>query len=106
MAIGETKVQIITEEEIQHVADLARIGISDEEKKKYASEMSAILGYIGLLSEVKTENVAPTTQVTGIVNAVREDDPRTDNENAGDRKKILECMPLKEGSYIKVKSVF
>lgn len=100
--------QKITEDEIQHVADLARIEISAEEKKKYASEMSAVLGYIDLLNEVKTDNITPTTQVTGLVNVVRGDDPRIEeaNVNIGNRKKILEGVPLKEGYYIKVKSVF
>jgi len=108
MTIQDTGAQKITEDEIQHVADLARIEISEEEKKKYASEMSAVLGYISQLNEVKTDNIDPTTQVTGLVNVVREDEPRIDDAKAiaDNRRKILECVPLTEENYIKVKSVF
>lgn len=107
MANQASGARIITEDDIQHIADLARIEISEDEKKKYASEMSAVLGYIDLLNEVKTDNIAPTTQVTGLANVVRGDDPRIEDADIknGNRKKILEGVPLKEGHYIKVKSV-
>lgn len=95
--------QKITKDEIQHIANLARIDITEEEKEKYALEMSAILGYIEQLKEVDTKNIKPTAQVTGLANITRED--QLNMADMDERGKILESVPAKEGDYIKVKSV-
>lgn len=102
MKKGASKTKLSVEE-VRHIADLARIELSDGEKEKYAEDLSAVLSYIDQLNEVNTKNIPATNQVTGLVNIVREDivedcDPET-------RKKIIESFPLKEGDYIKVKAI-
>jgi len=93
----------LTGDQVQHIADLARIELISGEKEKYAEELSAVLGFVEQLSEVGTDNVIPTSQVTGLVNITREDEVETCDEET--RKNILNAAPLKEGEYFKVKAV-
>ncbi len=59
---------------IKHVAKLANIPISEEEEKKLAQELESTLEHIERLSEIATDNVVPTSQVTGLENVFREDE--------------------------------
>lgn len=63
----------VSEEEVKHIAELARIELTSEEVNKFTKEISDILGYIEQLKEVDTEGVEPISQVTGKVNVFRED---------------------------------
>lgn len=63
----------LTEAHVRHIARLARLELTDAEVHRYASELTAILGYIDQLQEVNTENVQPTAQVTGLTNTLRPD---------------------------------
>lgn len=93
----------LSQEEVQHIADLARIELTENEKGKYAEELSSILGCFEQLKEVKTEAVEPTSQATGLVNVAREDVIEGCDQET--RKKLLDAAPMKEGNYIKVKAV-
>lgn len=59
--------------DIDHVAKLANLPLSDEEKKKFEKQLDQILDYISQLNEVDTQKVEPTSQVTGLENVTRED---------------------------------
>jgi len=65
---------MITKEEIQKVAKLARIEIKQTEEKRLAETISAVLDYMNILNEVDTSGVESTNQVTGLENIVREDE--------------------------------
>jgi len=60
-------------EEIQHIAELAKIELSEEELKKYGKQLSDILGYIDQLSKAKTKDIKPTAQVGDLKNIWRDD---------------------------------
>jgi aspartyl-tRNA(Asn)/glutamyl-tRNA(Gln) amidotransferase subunit C len=64
----------ITNREIQYIADLARLELKDEEIPTLTSQIDTILSYIGLLNELDTAGVAPTTHVLAVNNAFREDE--------------------------------
>ena len=59
--------------QIHHLALLARLEMSDEEVESLAGELSEIVNYVTLLSEVDTEGVVPTSQTTGLVYVLRSD---------------------------------
>ncbi len=59
--------------DVSHIAKLANLPLSKEEKDKFEKQLSSILEYVKKLQEAKTENVAPTSQVTGLENVSRED---------------------------------
>lgn len=93
----------LTIDQVQHIADLSRIELTEAEKEKYAEELSAVLGFIEQLSTVSTDNIIPTSQVTGLVNIAREDKTEECDEEV--RKQIFSAAPLAEGEYFKVKAV-
>ncbi len=92
----------ITVEEVEVLAKLARVGLTHEEKLSLAAQMSEILDYSKALDEVDVENVAPTSQVTGLTNVYRED--RVE-KSALSREELLANAPETEGGAIKVKAV-
>lgn len=66
----------ISKEEVEHVAKLARLSISEEEKDLLSKQLSGILAYIGKLNELDTKGVEPLSHVTDIKNVFREDEVR------------------------------
>lgn len=91
-------------QDIEHIARLARLELSESEKQQYAKELGIILDYVAMLDELDTSAVSETTQVTGLENVVREDEPTVMAEE--DRKAMLEQFPERIGSLLKVKAVF
>lgn len=63
----------LKKEEIEHIAKLSRLKLSNEEINKYRQELSGILNYVNTLSEVDTNGVEPTAQVSGLKDVFRED---------------------------------
>ena len=62
--------------EVEHVADLARLRLTDEEKALFRDQLSAILDYAAVLQSIDTSAVAPTATVLPIRNVMREDQAR------------------------------
>lgn len=60
-------------EDIEHLAELARIKLTDEEKKKFADEADAILDFVSKLKELDLDDVEPMNSVTGAENIMRDD---------------------------------
>ncbi len=61
---------------MQHVARLARVGLSDEEMDRLASELDHILEAMQALRELDTSTIPPTAQVIPLKNVMREDAAR------------------------------
>ncbi|MEM9158897.1 MAG: Asp-tRNA(Asn)/Glu-tRNA(Gln) amidotransferase subunit GatC [Verrucomicrobiota bacterium] len=59
--------------DIDYVAKLARIDLSDEEKSKFSGQLESILGYIEKLNELDTDNVEPTAHPHPVENVWQED---------------------------------
>ena len=93
----------ISIKEVEHIADLARIELSQDEKKEFADQLSDVLGYVKQLEEVDTEGIEPISQVTGLVNVTREDVIKDSDENM--RNGIIKNFPDRDGEYVKVKQV-
>jgi aspartyl-tRNA(Asn)/glutamyl-tRNA(Gln) amidotransferase subunit C len=66
----------LTIADVEHVAALARLGLSDEEKERMRDQLSVILESIAALEEVDTSSVPPTAQVISVVNVMRDDEVR------------------------------
>jgi aspartyl-tRNA(Asn)/glutamyl-tRNA(Gln) amidotransferase subunit C len=90
-------------EQVEWVAKLAYIAVSDAEKAKYAEDLSAVLGYVDELQQVDTNTVDETMQITGLSNVMDGDyvEPSTIS-----REEFLKRAPMNDRGYIKVKSVF
>ncbi len=83
---------IITEEEVRHIAKLAKLKLSDDEVKKFQGELSNILNLVGMLEEADTEGVEETSQVTGLTNVFGADEVEVYEPQQED--KLLECSTL------------
>lgn len=59
--------------EVEHVAELARLGLTDEEKALFRGQLSAILDYATVLQGVDTSTIPPTATVLPLRNVMRED---------------------------------
>lgn len=94
----------LTQKEIEHIAGLARIKLTEKEKDRTTKELGAILGYIDKLKEVKTEGVEPIAHITGLTDVFRNDEP-SDLGRVGPEK-LLEGAPARQDNYVKVKEVF
>lgn len=95
---------LLTKEEVEHIAKLARLGLSEKEKQKYSKELSGILDYIKKLNEVNLKNIEPTAQITGLENIFRKDENpvQADVEKI---KKMIEQAPERENNFIKTKPI-
>ncbi len=65
----------ISRAEIEHIALLARLSLSDEEKDLFGVQLSSILGYMDKLNELATSEVEPTSHVLSLSNVMRDDVP-------------------------------
>lgn len=92
----------LSRQEVEKIARLARLSLSDAEIEKYRSQLSDVLTYVDQLKELDTSDVPTTAQVTGQTNVLADDAVW----NGGDRKKLLANAPAIDGDSIKVKAVF
>ena len=63
----------LTIKEVEHIADLARLRLTEAEKQQYAAQLSDILDYAAKLDELDTDNIPPTASVQDISLRLRED---------------------------------
>ncbi len=66
----------LTDADVDHVASLARLGLSAEERARLRDQLSTILGHIEVLDRLDTAAIPPTAQVLPLINVLREDAPR------------------------------
>lgn len=92
---------MISVKEVEYIAKLARLDLSEQEKEKFAKQMGDILDYFNQLKEVNTEDVEPMTQPVPSVNVFREDKVDLAVNNA----EILENSPEEEDGYFKVPQI-
>ena len=91
----------ITEKEIEHVANLARLNLTLEEKERMTIDLAAIINFADKLNELDTTGIEPTAHVLPISNVFRKDEVRP----SFDRDLIIANAPLVEDGCIKVPKV-
>jgi aspartyl-tRNA(Asn)/glutamyl-tRNA(Gln) amidotransferase subunit C len=64
---------VVTKKDVEHVAKLARLGLSEEEKDLFAKQLSAILEYAENLKQLNTKDIPPTSHAIPMKNVFRED---------------------------------
>lgn len=94
---------MISKEEVQHIAKLARLKLTKSEEEKFSKELSLVLDYIEKLKEVDIEGIKPTSHPFEIENETREDIYLGKDEKVIERLKKL--FPSLEKGYLKVKKV-
>ena len=66
----------LTDDDVRHVARLARLALTDEEVASLRGELTEILGYAEQVGEVATREIDPTGHPLRLTNVLREDEPR------------------------------
>ena len=93
----------ITIKDVEYVAKLARLELTEAEKDNFARQLESILGYIDKLNELDTRNIQPTSHALNITNVMREDIMVKCPENI--RNNILNNAPERESDFFRVKKV-
>jgi len=91
----------LSREEVRHVAELAKLGLTEEEKGLFSEQLSAILDYAERLQELDTEDVPPTAHSIPIQNVMRDDEVTPSYP----REDILANAPQSEQGSFKVQAV-
>ena len=94
----------LTEKEVRYVADLANLGVSDEEVRKFARDMDGILEHMDKLNELDTSNVEPMAQVLYAAGETATLRPDVERPPLG-TETALANAPQKGGGYFKVPRV-
>ncbi len=91
----------LTPQDVDHVAALARLGLTPEERERFAQQLSVILEHFRALQELDTEQIPPTAQVLDLRNVMRPDVPRPSLP----REEVLANAPRQENGYFKIQAV-
>lgn len=92
----------LSREDVLKLARLSRLKLTDEEVERFRVELSNILEYVEVLNKVDTSGLEPTSQVTGLKNVMREDEPRDYGYRPED---LLKNAPAVKDNQFKVKRV-
>lgn len=87
----------ITEEEVEHVAWLAHIELTEEEKSLFTEQFNKILEFFKQIDEVDTKNIPPTHHVLDLVNVYRKDEVG----KTLPKESVLRNAPRKEDNFFK-----
>lgn len=95
------EIMAITEEQVKHVAKLAKLKFSDDELQDFTDQLGKIIDMVELLEEVETAGVPFTSNVVETVNVMR-----PDRAQAGmNRDELMRNVPEKEDGFIKVPAI-
>lgn len=91
----------ITREQVQQVANLARLKLTNEEQEQFTQNLNDIFTFMDKLDELDTTNVEPTSHVLGITNVTRADHTRPSLP----REEALRNAPEQQDGQFKVPAV-
>ena len=89
-------------QEVEHIARLARLQLTDEQKARYRKQLEAILDHVAKLQELDVRDVPPTASVSVGQMPLRMDEPRPGLE----KDDLLKNAPQKEDGQFKIPPVF
>jgi aspartyl-tRNA(Asn)/glutamyl-tRNA(Gln) amidotransferase subunit C len=95
---------MLSKDQVQKIANLARIEITEAEAEKYSKELSDILGFVEKLDEADTDGIEPIAHITGAKNVVRDDKVVEYDDDT--KNNIINNFPEKKDRFDKVKAVF
>ncbi len=91
----------ISEEQVKHVAKLAKLSFSDDELQDFTVQLGKIIDMVETLEEVDTEGVAFTSNVVETINVLREDKA----VEGWDRDELMRNVPESDNGFIKVPAI-
>lgn len=92
---------MITIKDVEHVAKLARLELTEDEKELYTKQLGDVLKYVDQMNEVDTSDVKPMTQVIDFVNVIREDKVYYEHT----KEELMANAPEEENGFFKVPKI-
>lgn len=92
---------MITVKDVEHVAKLARLELTEEEKEKFTSQLGDVLKYVEQMNEVDTSNVKPMAHAIDFVNVMREDEVKYEQT----KEELMKNAPDAEDGFFKVPKI-
>ena len=89
---------MITIKDVEHVAKLARLELTEEEKELYTKQLGDVLKYVDQMNEVDTSNIEPMSHAIDFVNVMREDKVIYEQ----DKEQLMSNAPDEENGFFKV----
>jgi aspartyl-tRNA(Asn)/glutamyl-tRNA(Gln) amidotransferase subunit C len=91
----------LSREQVRHIAELAKLGISDDEVDQFSEQLSAILDYAEVLNRLDTSAIPPTAQVIALQNVMRDDAP----DSSSLHEEVMSNAPHQEEGHFRVHAV-
>ncbi len=95
---------MISKEEVQHIAQLARIRVDEKDIVKLQQDLSEILEYFSVLQRVDVSKVEPMTHSIALENVSREDVTRL--KHPALLQRIIDMFPVVREGFLRVKAIF
>ena len=92
---------MITIKDVEHVAKLARLELTEEEKEKFTNQLGDVLKYVEQMNEVDTSNVEPMAHAIDFVNVMREDNVKYEQT----KEELMKNAPDAEDGFFKVPKI-
>ena len=92
---------MITIKDVEHVAKLARLELTEEEKELYTKQLGAVLEYVNQMNEVDTSNVKPMSHAIDFVNVMRDDEVYYDHT----KEELMANAPEEENGFFRVPKI-
>ncbi len=92
---------MITIKDVEHVAKLARLELTDDEKEMFTHQLGDVLEHVERMNEVNTEGVEPMNHPIDFYNVMREDVKIYENT----REELMQNAPDIEGEFFKVPKI-
>jgi len=91
----------ITMKDVEHVASLGRLRLTEEEKTLYTEQLNTIINYANKLNSLNTDDVAPTSHILPLTNVMRADERKPSLPI----EKVMANAPDEEDGQFKVPAV-
>ena len=91
----------ITSADIDKIANLAKLDLSEAEREKFASQLSDIISYVEKLNQLDTKDVEPLAHVNDLMNVYREDESRP----SMDKEDVFKNSPQNDNEFFLVPKV-
>ena len=92
---------MITIKDVEHVAKLARLELTEEEKEKFTGQLGAVLEYVNQMNEVDTSNVEPMAHAIDFSNVMREDKVYYEQT----KEELMSNAPCEENGFFRVPKI-
>ena len=92
---------MITIQDVEHVAKLARLELTEDEKEKFSKQHGDVLMYVEQMNEVDTSNVEPLSHVVDFCNVMREDEIHYDCT----KEQLMQNAPEEENGFFRVPKI-